>query len=260
MLGALHRRRLERDRLKALFVVGHMRSGSTLLVHILNTSPEILGYGETHRRYADTGDLARLAVNVGRSFRRFRVSERYVLDKILYDYIKRLELLRSDRVRTVFLVRNPGQALPSIIRFRPRLGEGETAALDYYRRQLRVVRKYARAIDDPDRAFFVTYRQLIDRTRPVLEGLRRFLELEDPLRERYETIWSTGKRGERGIGDDSDEIRAGRIVRARKQHSVTVSKEALRLGQSAFADCVSELRARCAHVGFPASRKLAITR
>lgn len=260
MLSALHRRRLERGRLNVLFLVGHMRSGSTLLVHILNTSPEILGYGETHRRYADNRDLARLAVNVGRSFGRFRVSERYVLDKILYDYIKRLQLLRSDRVRTVFLVRNPGQALPSIVHFRPRWGQGEAAALDYYRRQLRVVREYACAIDDPDRAFFVTYSQLINRTRPVLEGLRRFLELGDPLRERYRTIWSTGQRGERGIGDDSEEIRAGRIVRTRKAPPVTVSKETLRLGQSVFADCVAELRARCAHVGFPASRKTAVTR
>ena len=34
-----------------LFVLGHMRSKSSLLVHLLNSNPEVLGYGETHIGY-----------------------------------------------------------------------------------------------------------------------------------------------------------------------------------------------------------------
>jgi LPS sulfotransferase NodH len=32
-------------------ILSHMRSGSTLLAHLLASHPEIIGYGETHIRY-----------------------------------------------------------------------------------------------------------------------------------------------------------------------------------------------------------------
>jgi hypothetical protein len=70
-----------------LFVLGHMRSGSSLLVHLLNSSPEILGYGETHREYTGRRSLFCLHDDVCREFEKHgEITDpfyRYVMDKIV---------------------------------------------------------------------------------------------------------------------------------------------------------------------------------
>jgi hypothetical protein len=44
---------------KSLFVLGHMRSYSSLLCHILGSHPQIDGYCETHIKYRTRFDLLR---------------------------------------------------------------------------------------------------------------------------------------------------------------------------------------------------------
>ncbi len=52
-------RLLKSEKRKMLFVCGHMRSGSSLLLHILNTNPEVLGFGEMHIKYHSEKDFGR---------------------------------------------------------------------------------------------------------------------------------------------------------------------------------------------------------
>ena len=47
-----------------LFVLGHMRSYSSLLCHILGSHPQINGYCETHVKYRSRFDLLRLRSRV----------------------------------------------------------------------------------------------------------------------------------------------------------------------------------------------------
>ncbi|MDY7013544.1 MAG: sulfotransferase family protein, partial [Cyanobacteriota bacterium] len=49
---------------RVLFILSHMRSGSSLLTHILNSNPEIIGYGETHLQYSSEADFKRLMLKV----------------------------------------------------------------------------------------------------------------------------------------------------------------------------------------------------
>ena len=42
---------------KPVFIVAHMRSGSSLLEHILSSNPEIIGAGEQSRIYATNTDF-----------------------------------------------------------------------------------------------------------------------------------------------------------------------------------------------------------
>jgi hypothetical protein len=237
-----------RGRLNVLFIVGHMRSGSTLLLHILNTNPAISGYGETHREYRTTRDFAYLTFNVCRAFRRFRARGRYVLDKILYnDYVVNPELLEGDRVKLVFLVRSPEQSIPSILRFQPRHIHTEAQALDYYVKQLKMVEKYARRKNDPRGSFFLTYDQLMGDPDPLLADLTAFLGLETPLSSEYETIWSTGQRGKRGFGDDSPEIKAGKIVKKRNRQKIDLAPETVRRARIAYEHCLEVLPQFCTH-------------
>ncbi len=57
-----------RPSFKYLFVFAHMRSGSTLLVHLLNSSPEIIGYGETKTVYTDEDSFCNLLSKVSQFF------------------------------------------------------------------------------------------------------------------------------------------------------------------------------------------------
>jgi len=46
---------------RILLILSHMRSGSSLLTHLLNSNPEIIGYGETHIQYASEQDFKKLS-------------------------------------------------------------------------------------------------------------------------------------------------------------------------------------------------------
>lgn len=68
-----------------LFMLGHMRSGSSLLTHILNTNPEISGFGESHLKYSTKEDFKELIYQVHQTLGKWQVDEKYILDKILHD-------------------------------------------------------------------------------------------------------------------------------------------------------------------------------
>ena len=55
---------------RILFVLSHMRSGSSLLTHILNTNNEIIGYGETHIKYSSELDFKALLSKVYLRFKK----------------------------------------------------------------------------------------------------------------------------------------------------------------------------------------------
>lgn len=187
-----------------------MHFGSTLLLHILNTNPEIIGYGKRHRKYRALEDLAELTFDLHCSFNRLVATERYVMDKVLNDYVLNRELLKEDYMRVVFLVRKPQEALSSILGLDLGADRKEERALERYVKPLQVVEEYARMMDDSSRAFFLTYEHLLYDTGRTLEGLQQFLELQQPLSKEYKTMWSTGKKG---IGDPTEKIETGRIVR-----------------------------------------------
>jgi hypothetical protein len=97
-----------------LFVLGHMRSYSSLLCHILGSHPQIDGYCETHIKYRTRLDLLRLRSRVvkltGEPLR-----GRYVLEKMLHNYAFAPSILRSPRTFALVLVRQPIPAVQSIV-------------------------------------------------------------------------------------------------------------------------------------------------
>src|SRR5262245_43075311 len=64
-----------------LFILGHMRSASSLLCQLLCTSDEIAGFGETHNNYRRRSDLAKLLISVSKQRGKSSLQRRYVLDK-----------------------------------------------------------------------------------------------------------------------------------------------------------------------------------
>ena len=195
-----------------VFILSHMRSGSSLLTHILVSNPAVLGYGETMTRYADNRDFELLALKIQWVLRRFplRGPERYLLDKLLHDVLlspDELELLVEHNVRLIFLLREPASSIASLIRS---LEYSPEDAVRYYTLRLKRLEQLANRAPPGHPVFCLTYQDLLNDTGPTLERLRSFLALQMPLSEQYQILPTTGRRG---IGDFSSKIRAGRIVR-----------------------------------------------
>lgn len=224
-----------RRQIQVLLVLGHMRSGSSLLVHVLNSHPRITGYGETHIVYEREEDFFQLAEAVYSSFEKDEHSEAYVLDKILHDYVADPALLALPNVKVVFLVRDPVQTLHSLTDLDSMRGSSE--ALDYYVKQMKVLGRYASATKD--NALLLTCDQLTSDTDAVLKCLQEYLGLRQPLNREYQKIWSTGLRG---IGDSSDNIMSGCIESPRKRLEKVMPVEVIARAEAAFCKCVASLK------------------
>ncbi|MCY2988524.1 MAG: sulfotransferase [Planctomycetota bacterium] len=228
-------RTLGREPAATVFILGHMRSGSTLLLHILLSHPDIAGRGEQNTPYRTVRDLHRLAMTArfaqGPLLRRFR----YVVDQINHDRFTPNEaLLQDSRVRLLFLIREPPASLSSIVHLtRTFYAEWPMQRVaDYYVQRLNTLARYAELSAHDGRALPLSYQALVADTSSTLGRLRAFLDLETGLSERYDMQPFTGCRG-----DPSDTIRAGRIVRDREPPRVEIPADVLDRAWQAYDAC-----------------------
>ncbi|MBT9312024.1 sulfotransferase family protein [Leptothoe kymatousa] len=213
-----------------LLLLSHMRSGSSLLTHLLTTNPEVIGYGETHTNYTDAHDFKVLLKKVYWQAQEFRtlqdiqnlkMDHRYVMDKVLHN--KKFldhDFLTSDQIYGLFLLREPERSLASIADLKPHWNQQDT--IEYYAERMAMLVEYARLINDPQRMLVVTYEQLLDNTPQVLTTLQQFLQTQAPFTEEYNVTKTTGMKG---VGDSKGKIKAGKIVRSQRQLSQEFSPD-----------------------------------
>ena len=236
VVRSLLRKRFERGETQMLLIVGHMRSGSTLLVHILANNKDIVGFGEAHLKYGDKPNLLGNATTIYRRCGKFWPRGRYVLDKVLHPrYDITVPALQRTNARTILLVREPSKALRSILGLRLKMIGTDEKALEYYAERLEVVKELAREMG-PERCAFVTYENLVGNTLPELEHLTAFLGLDQPLRSEYDLMWSTGKKW---IGDPSERIKEGKVVKQDRPYKHEISDDVLQRAQEAYDECVT---------------------
>ena len=213
-----HYHQLRARGFKWLFVLGHMRTGSSLLVHILNTNPEILGYGETKLKYRGRHSLAKLYDHVLEEFEAhggYSKHPTYIMDKILGHHVLNRQVFSTDALRCIVIVRDPIEALPSILSRDLPLIQSPGDALDYYSRTLSRIKMELEAYDRP--FVFLKYSQLVNESDQVLRRITDYLDLREPLVPEYNPIWSTGKPG---IGDSSPRIRKGNILNQSNKYDI----------------------------------------
>jgi len=236
-IGAMYlNRRFRTGAAKMLVVCGHMRSGSSLLVHILNTNPAVLGYGETHTSYREREDFGHAAFDIYRAFRRLPRSETFVMDKVLHTRLLRdPDLLRD--AQTLFLLREPRTSLSSILDLQIPITDTPEKAASYYTERLRWIRTAAQRLP-PSSWTYLTYAGLTTDTETVFDRIETQLELESPLTTAYDTMWSTG---EPEIGDSSGKIDAGRIVSQDDRPVNDAVRPFVDEAQRAFDQCLDAL-------------------
>jgi len=172
---------------RALFVLGHMRCGSTALSRVLGAHPQISGWGEAHIAYRDRAALGQLLLAQSRRGL-WKPGARYLHDKILHNRYDEAVPGDFGQARAIFLVRPPEPAIRSIRHLFGAIGSSEYAsdatAADYYEARLeRLAALWPRFA--PDRRVAVDFAELTARPEAVLARLSAVLGLATPLANSY---------------------------------------------------------------------------
>ena len=216
-----------------VFILGHMRSGSTLLAHILASHPDFAGAGETHISYRTPADLPKLVFKTCELLHKPILRQTYIVDQINHPYVTD-EVLRSNHVhKCIILLREPAATLKSLMAM---LKCDEKDALEVYLTRLETLAHYGTLLGG--RAMLVEYDNFIDHGEETLAALTGFIGLDSPLAPDYSTHRMTGRVG--GNGDPSVNIKAGRIIRT-PGHKVTLSAATIGAATRAFEKCRSQL-------------------
>jgi ADP-ribose pyrophosphatase YjhB (NUDIX family) len=225
---------------RTLLVLGHMRSGSTLLLHLLLDHPQISGLGERNAPYRSAADLGRLVMETRVRRRLLLERLRYVADQINHDrFTPDPAVLRDRRVRILFLVRQPAATIASLLdlmqtHYQP---WSVTQAVDYYVERLETLAGYARSRDDARGAGFLTYEELTERPSVTLPRLQAFLGTTPAFAETYRLHQFTGQRG-----DPSANIRSGRINRSARPSIPEIPAAELARATQAYERCLEAMQ------------------
>jgi hypothetical protein len=192
-----------------LFVIGHMRSYSSLLAHILGSHPRIVGYAEMHQKYRNVLDLLELTRKVERSCDK-SCAGRYVLDKILHPQALDERVLRRKDVRVIGIVREPEASIASILAIRAGGIDSIESAIAYYEERMETLVGVTEARNGD--VAYVDGETLLDDTDRSLRALSTHLGIAPALRSEYSTFRFTGVPK---YGDPSEWIKAGRVVQRR---------------------------------------------
>lgn len=218
-------------KLKTIFIISHMRSGSTLLSHILNSHPKIYGIGETGLSYRSEADLDLMKCRVSWYFRKIYIPEDYVFDKLLHNRLLiNQNLLNNENISCIFLVRSPEDTLISLSKLFPQRNLDKL--YQYYMERLAMMENDLKTIKNPANILIITYDQIINQSHQAFDSFQKFFQTQEPFSETYNLTRWTGKKY---IGDSSENIKAGRILRKKeKEESLQFSPELLQNAWKAY--------------------------
>lgn len=237
-----------------LMVLAMPRSGSTLLTHILEDNPHIEGIGETKTTYRSNRDLVRMVGKIRAMQWRYKLARdphaRYLMDKVVHNQLlppEHSHLLAGERFKTIFLIRKPAGTAASLVRVMDHMSKRQ--ALEIYINRARALAEITANLASEKKCFFLDHRQLVGCTRPVLDGLQAYLELPEPLRKQYQVTALTGRFG---VGDKSDEISAGRVLKPKDKPArpaIDLPADLLAQAQVTYQECAAVMLSTCLHVG-----------
>ena len=204
-----------------IFVLAHMRCGSTALSNILCSRPEVSGYGEAHVRYDGRGALGRLVVN--QALRRgWKPKASFLFDKILHSRHDADAAPEFFEARAIFVARQPAEAVPSITALYKRLGRTEYGTDEqsarYYVERLRALARLWQGFP-PERRLGLTHSDLIREPEQQLARISGRLGFSPPLKNAYVSP-AASRRG--GAGDP---VMSGKFNRIERQDPSAVSQK-----------------------------------
>lgn len=233
-----------------IFVLSHMRSGSSLLSHLLVSNPQVIGFGESSTVYRQERDLEMLKTKVFFMFRLWtcKTSARFMLDKILHTRLldeRFVELMPSLPVKVIILLREPRATLRSLTS-PPFVGKIREYAVLHYVSRMEAIRANLESWQGDMQPACVTYDNLINNSEETLQFLTNYLGLTEPLCEHYDVLPTTGMGG---FGDPADRIGLGRIIRTPREDTVVdIEPEAFSRCSIAYQQCLDVAKRVCVGV------------
>lgn len=183
-----------------VFILAHMRCGSTALSNVLCSRPDVSGYGEAHVRHDGQTALGQLALN---QMRRggWKPQADHLFDKILHSRHDSAAPDEFFEARAIFIVRRPGDAIASIVRLFAGLDrreyETQEEAAAYYIERLSALEALWHRFPASGR-IGLTHETLMQDPDGTLAAISRRLDFVPPLENRY-VSFAASRRG--GGGD-----------------------------------------------------------
>lgn len=173
---------------KAMFILGHMRCGSTALSHILCSHDYISGYGEAHIHYKNRSALGLLILNqIKRSGH--RSGSKYLFDKILHSRYDSGVTEQFYNSHAIFIIREPINTLKSIRKLFESIGSKEYSddniISDYYEERLCSL-MYNWDKFPADHKIGMSFHQLTSDTDNILHKISDMMNIKPALTNNYQ--------------------------------------------------------------------------
>ncbi len=235
-----------------IFIIAHMRCGSTALSNILCSRDDVTGYGEAHIRYSNREAIGQLALNM-RKRGGWSSDAPHFFDKILHS---RHDLRAPDAfftARAIFMLREPEPAIRSICKLYRDLGRAEYAtherAAAYYIERVNAMailwQKFA-----PEQRFGLTHGGLLGDPDAMLAKMSQALRFDPPLRNHYESLAASrkGGGGDPMVSGKHNRIEPGLLKPAGELASLELGEGQAAAAQTAY-DSMANLIAAQANTG-----------
>ena len=220
-----------------IFLLSHMRAFTSLAGHILGSNPAINGYFELHLSYEEPSDLENQLAEFTKH-EALKQGSLYLFDKLLHNrYQLRPERLGLETIKILIALREPEPTIRSIVdlfarRDRNHVYASPEEATGYYLERLEWLTAFCRSrVHD---YYYFDAELFHVRPQALLSALSRWLELEEPLVERYQVFSQTGKTRK---GDSSEFIHGGTIARSRPDYAhVQIPQQLLDEARTAYRE------------------------
>ncbi len=225
--------RLRSEHMEYVFVMGHMRSGSSLLSRILMSNEQVYGLGERNAAYESSVDLWKLALTC-----RIRLGQNkealYYLDQINHNHFNpNWELIEAHPIKLIFLIRKPAASINSLLRLTKEHYGSQwplDRATDYYRERLHFLGAMKK--QHKGASICIQYENLVDQPERVLKQITNFLGLRESLKPSYST------QGPVQSGDPSELLQSGRISKQVRE-LIEIPEEALRAAMKVYRETLT---------------------
>ncbi|WP_181898350.1 sulfotransferase family protein [Alteromonas aestuariivivens] len=222
-----------------------MRSRSSVLSHIVGSSPHISGYSELSISYAKYSGLLKQKLVLSKDDAAFD-KKAFLFDKILHNAFDfdGVRYLNGSRCKNLIMLRDPESTIRSIVTMGRKNGNPKYSnvewAVHYYTER---VTKLVEIGSQLNEFFFIESDRIVDDTEALLHELSGFIGLPSALSSEYRQFSRTGQRRS---GDTSVHIHAGRVVRTTTNEHLTLPKGALASARMVHRQAINRLsRAAC---------------
>ena len=193
-----------------LFIMGLPRSGSSLLMHILESNNELIGYGEYFIKYTCSKKLLKSEFDIRRKSGQLFKNCKYIVNQVNHHSVTpKLDVINTEKNKYIILIRNPEETISSILILSNNKGMSmsEEAVTSIYIERLDYLMKISKIINQ-ENLIFIDHKDLINDSDVILKKITAFLNLNKPLNSSYQLKKFTQK-----WGDPSINITQGKIIK-----------------------------------------------